>query len=558
MATAIFLGSASLALADHSVRTAARASGQGTAQPTRANTTRAPSSGSGTAASASPAAHQGAAPSKPAGGKGDTAKPLSAKEAKLEAKYRKMLKENKVGGEVEGRTKDAFFNSIKPVNDKRNIEDLVNLSWNKLPSQTKNMINYLAKKAGSPQKVKWDKLSAERKRELLNQAVFGNYGQESAFDLMVFKNKVPKSKDVSFALGTGKNKQVFGHGTDKVDVSKLLQPVFDIHHGSTAANFIEAKFLAKGKAGNVAVDVLKTARLVGLQSKGGHLHISAPIPKGVQERKPLEVFALVDYYRRVNTYAELRAALDGNVLRGKDWFSLVSPYNLENISSRLLNGQRTDVHMAGVGWRSGSMYPGKTDQDTLGFEIRTLKRASAATPTNRQAYAEQRTEFLNTVQRGLYIQKYGISKKQLAKWYTKNVGPVSDDPGSAAAQNQSGVLSTLHYNNNDDGLIARAPSALKPLLTGAAETNLRNHSNENNALRMLVHDWSKDPVLADNPQLQKRVLSAQKAGLKKLGAMTLTDEKPTLALTQQFIKDSGLFEAFAGSLGMKNTRAAFH
>lgn len=73
--------------------------------------------------------------------------------------------------------------------------------------------------------------------------------------------------------------------------------------------------------------------------------------------------------------------------------------------------------------------------------------------------------------------------------------------------------------------------------------------SRNQGLMMLIHDWSLDPVLFDRPALKDQVHAAQVAALE-----ALDQGVPRAAVVRQFVDDSGLYQAFSESIGMRSVR----
>ena len=88
--------------------------------------------------------------------------------------------------------------------------------------------------------------------------------------------------------------------------------------------------------------------------------------------------------------------------------------------------------------------------------------------------------------------------------------------------------------------------ALTPAAVSRNVAQLERNDTHWYSLRMLVHDWSRDPVMLANPGLAEDVIAAQIAGLRELHR-----GRAPLGITQRFIERSGLFEAFARSIGLE-------
>jgi hypothetical protein len=67
---------------------------------------------------------------------------------------------------------------------------------------------------------------------------------------------------------------------------------------------------------------------------------------------------------------------------------------------------------------------------------------------------------------------------------------------------------------------------------------------------MLAHDWAFDPVLEGQEGLLGRVLRAQRDGLRALAR----GGEPG-RIVADFVRESGLYEPYAASLGMDGSRS---
>lgn len=209
------------------------------------------------------------------------------------------------------------------------------------------------------------------------------------------------------------------------------------------------------------------------------------------------------------------------------------------------NGRSTnigdeDLKMGAVGFRPGEKYG---DPKMFGFEIRTI---------NQERNPDWKP-YVNAVQKGVLTASYGLSRTALERWHEANVGALTGRPGEIVYR-QNLALTRLHYQKPVDDALGEIPAALTPLAS-QAEATIRANGDKIYGLKMLVHDWNNDPALADDPGLQAHVLSVQKAELAELGGRPMSE--PELhALVKDFVSRSGLYEAFAKSLGMRDPAVA--
>jgi len=64
-------------------------------------------------------------------------------------------------------------------------------------------------------------------------------------------------------------------------------------------------------------------------------------------------------------------------------------------------------------------------------------------------------------------------------------------------------------------------------------------------LKMLIHDWSKDPLVFENPKLIAHIRKQQIITLNKLNEATISPQK----IVEDFLIRSGIYGLFTRSLG---------
>jgi hypothetical protein len=245
----------------------------------------------------------------------------------------------------------------------------------------------------------------------------------------------------------------------------------------------------------------------------------------------------------------MRTVLDGYVLRAAKTeraiqFDYLKARGLAELNADLFsraNGgggilSHTSLKMAAVGWRTGELYG---NPKMFGFEVRALN------PTDNDP-AEMR--FVNAVQKGIVTHSYGLPRTELEAWHETNVG--SSGTPEKVLKRQSDALQALHYNRSIDKLLETAPEALQSSLTPEVVAQLKAKAGENYGLKMLVHDWSKDPALARYPRTRSAVVDEQKEALSVL-RKPLSDSE-LKRVVKVFVKRSRLSEVFAASLGTKD------
>jgi hypothetical protein len=385
------------------------------------------------------------------------------------------------------------------------------------------------------QSIAFDELSPPQKLELLQSQSKGrDFFSERRIPGVIFRDGV--------AVSGGLQKKVEYMGPTNVDTVNGIE--FHVRQPGQASQSLQTAMAAANK---LKVNVVSR-----------HQHIPARIPASIMRGNfpasimkgdDVDRFRLVDFYRRTNTTAELKSLLDGYRLSPVEqgdvtYFDFLQSSGLiqmnEHLSDVAANRrswiEHDDLKMAAVGFRTGEMYG---DPKMFGFEIRTISPART----------EEWGTFANAVQKGVLTGSYGLPRSSVAEWHAANV--------SGGIQGQNAALEKLHYNRPIVYLLADAPAALKPSLTPEVTERLKANAPKFYGLKMLVHDWSRDPVLAGKPALQAHVVAAQQKGLAALGGASV-DENRMHAIVKTFAAESGLYEAFATSMGMDEAMVQPH
>lgn len=414
-----------------------------------------------------------------------------------------------------------------------------------------------------PSAVPWDSLSGDEKLALLNAQQSG----ESAF----FRSR--KLPGLVFRPGYGvddqgrtflESKPEYGSPTDVGAISGL-----------------EYHTRRPGYASQLADDSfdLEVETFGGEKPSSSHQHIPFWLGSDVMKNNPIARAQLVDYYRRINVLAELWASVyEGysahQVSHGMaTYFDFASAQSMQTLDKHLravTSGSygkmdQSELKLAMVGARTGDLLDGITNPDAwLDFELRNQGGFENADPEFRRAYTD-------AIQKAALSRSFGISNTQFMAWFE---AMTAGQPMTASVTTT--LVARQHYNR--PGLLAQvspelaasdeylaAEPYLKDLnLNDYAQRN-KDYPHEDYRLRMLVHDWSHDPVFASDPEGPARVLEAQKRALAKLAGY-----KPSTRSTKgagaghiqqvvvEFIRESGLIIDFELSVGVDDLGLAAH
>lgn len=457
------------------------------------------------------------------------------------ATYRRLRKNHETSIEIEAGMTPQIFDAITTKDG--TVKPVLEEGGNKPPEFLKKMAD-----GGAVEKVKWNQLNSDQKLELLRSQTRGqDFFANRRIPGVVFRRDIAKPRGKSVTLGGNEA----GASERKVNVDNVLMRKVE-HLGPTTVkkvNGVEFHVRQKARASKNVKDAWALNGLFGRpKSKNyGHQHIPNRLPKKVLRGDPVKRAALVDFYRRANMAAELRAVLDGSLLQPvrKDnvvFFDFLKSGGLKRLNEHFhglsSRGSETlrnsELKMGAVGFRKGSLYGNK---NMFGFEVRTLGQNKKEMGT-----------FVDAVQRGVLTGHYGVKSNQMQRWHAKNVG--KKGKGSRRYLKKQGeVLSGLHYNRSVGKLLSGASAEIKPLLTDKVKTALQEKADKHYGLKMLIHDFSRDPALQGSGKGKQRakVLEAQKEGLRALER----GGDPS-KIVRNFAKNSGLYEVYARSIGMRD------
>jgi hypothetical protein len=161
----------------------------------------------------------------------------------------------------------------------------------------------------------------------------------------------------------------------------------------------------------------------------------------------------------------------------------------------------------------------------MGMEFRSIS-ASA----NLEVYER----FLDTVQKAWLQQKMGISQEKIKSWLEENY-----------QGNYKKALKDNWYQKTWPEVISKAPSELRSELGffKRQRFSARNDS-EHTELKMLFHDWSKDPLFFEDLRQQESIRKAQVKAVKEIKEK----DADIQTVMVDFLTESGIYEAVLKSL----------
>lgn len=390
--------------------------------------------------------------------------------------------------------------------------------------------------------VGWDELSRDQKLDLLRVQSRGRqFFSDRRIPGILFRGSLPVPP-----VGMRRGVTVSGRppADNRLDVSQALLPMVEYVGPNAVEDVSGVEFHVRqaGPAGRNLGDARTISSVLRVWDPGMHQHITGHVSPAVMRGDAVERFRLVDFHRRVNTLAEMRAVLAGGSLQRVQegtvtYFDFMHASDLGVMNEHfdaLSHGRSSPIYdhsqlkMAAVGFRTGELYGNRR---MFGLEVRTL----SADPDGHN------DELVDAVQRGVIGGDFGLPRSTLEDLHTAAVGSARNPRAIIQAENHA--LAGLHYNRDISEMVAHAPEGVQ--IDDGARQQLQQHAEQYLGLKMLVHDWSRDPALAGNASAAARVRTAQNTGLRALASGRSPDE-----VVHGFVQSSGLVDVFSHSLGI--------
>ncbi|MEK6705391.1 MAG: hypothetical protein AABZ06_06340 [Bdellovibrionota bacterium] len=393
--------------------------------------------------------------------------------------------------------------------------------------------------------LNWDDLTPEMQIMLLRE-ISKQRKQNFLIDRQIHGIVARKKVKLIFTKPTIFMGNEYKPGAHEVDVSKFLGNVE--YSGLNAVENVigvELHFRANKPAGELSNDAWVLLKGLGIPRNHQHIHIVAPLPVEWLRAEPeLRAAIIADFFRRANLAAEaITIVQDGNSIKTREgpdgirYFGSLMPYILSNVTRYFLNIGRGVilnkhdgyVKIAWVGMRGHDTY----DSPNLwGTEFRSISRRSDPALVK---------NVLNALQYAMVRNEFGVPKEQMEAWIkSRSTGSITDVPR---------LLGDAWYNKDWVQLWDKTPN--HPEL---AFNKLKKSGENHTELKMLIHDWSKDPLFFNDPVIQKMIAIEQNRALTRLNE---TDPKITdldthiNTIMRDFLLDSGIYEKVLRSLGVK-------
>jgi hypothetical protein len=315
-------------------------------------------------------------------------------------------------------------------------------------------------------------------------------------------------------------------GEYEVDVSSVLgeKVEFISPKRMPDANGMEIHFRGSMRAGDLSVEARIFQKGIGAEVTDQHVHIVAPLPTEKLVADPaLRSAVMGDFVKRVQLLAEAFSIRRGVPIRQSDegeatFFSSFNDQEISEITQYFFNvghgynkAISDSLKLGWVGFRGSDKY----DQPGLwGLEVRGISAEDDP---------EENRVILNNLQWHMTKQDYGIGEKRISNWLKR----VQGNPSGSPAQR----MGESWYNQNVHALLSLAPDDLNEVLTDEGREKLKSISEENREVKMLLFDWSNDPLFYDKPKALEKIRFAQQVGIHRLQQGSLTPNE----IVQQFL-----------------------
>ncbi|MFI5361693.1 MAG: hypothetical protein ACHQ49_06965 [Elusimicrobiota bacterium] len=292
-------------------------------------------------------------------------------------------------------------------------------------------------------------------------------------------------------------------------------------HGARA---LELHYRSAQSAGRALLDGRRLVEGLHIPVAGEHQHVPVPFPQWVKADPEFESLRLADYYRRLNLFLEMTHVLAGvgigaTVRKEVTYFGFLTRSNLAGVFRYLLSTARgrqvatgSEFKMAWIGFWGQDKYDKK---NMIGFETRGLS-SYISMPL---LYG-----FQERMQKGLLTGDYGLKPRAFKRWLKgRGVNAVT------GAMYQKPWIEILHEPQAD---------GIWPGLQKWLE-----EQDQNQEFKMIFFDWSREPALADRPEVLAAVVKSQ----AELKTALLAGSRPDMS---KLIYETGLYGALGDSLGL--------
>lgn len=384
------------------------------------------------------------------------------------------------------------------------------------------------------------------------------------------------SKKMVFGTSAGGHRQIPGIKVKETyQKSFQMTPGIDLAAASTVKDgkMIEFHIRSNKKPGLLALQAAALEKQIGVKPGPMHMHVLFNLMVQWLHENPEEnSWRLIEFWRRANLALEMRDVVDhgrglinnttefegstytnfsplaySQVSSAFNYFRSVGHQNVT--SSKELDANTVLKSRAKMGWIGAWGHDKYDAPDLFGFELRFLDGSDLP---------PQMVEFLNNLHDQLENHNFGMDPAILAHWgevvqyrarqsqWFYHLQTLLDRGEDFPSQLDFSYYRFLSPHRSYEDLMADLPFAMKQVLLGMDAKKVKAAIEERGRLRYLLHDWSMDPLLFQNPEMQIRVANAQLKALRRWGQGVNETE-----VIQEFLIESELYQLFADSISMR-------
>jgi hypothetical protein len=386
-----------------------------------------------------------------------------------------------------------------------------------------------------PGDLPWDRLPFELKKEMIRAV---SQGQDFYQDRLIHGLRMRDKVHVVFNHRTYFLGKWYEKGAQDLPTKGVLMEKVEHEDAGTIKNAggAELHFRVRVPAGDAAVDAWTLLQGLGIPRDHLHVHIVNPLPMTALKADPDgEAFHLTDFVRRANLLAEMISIYEGApILRREHGTEVIFAYykaeelsEVQRFFAAAGRGEPARIADTTMGWASARSSDKYDEPGLWGIEYRAI---SDDTPP------ELVRAVLNGLQYDMRKNDLGISPKHLKDWQKAHPGR---------------NIESLWYHRSEP-LAAQGESLPADARKLLGHRRVQAALKKDDAVRLLAYNWADDPLVWGNAELVEKIEQARQSALEAL----IDDQMDTSDVLREFLADSGLLEATAASLNMRQVSDA--
>jgi|GEM_PF-1853346 len=391
----------------------------------------------------------------------------------------------------------------------------------------------------------FDSLSGIQKQDLIREANAVR-GQAFFTSRRIKGLSIVKNFEVELPRAFQLNGVVYGPGRVKLPLAELFSDKIEFMGPTDPADFggVELHVRQSRQAGDVSIDAVRLARILKLPSTDQHVHMIATLDMQQMRTEPNLAVAKNSFlFRDANLFSEMVDIVENYVELKKVatseavYFDSLNAERMLGVASYFADvaaGRSPKIaskfKMGWVGFRGLDFYQG---DGLFGLEWRAIAPDSAPSTTYRV--------ILNNAHRIMASGGYTTPKEILANWLSEGG---SGQPLPKRIQdtwyNQDATYFATHAN-----AFAKKYEQEHPGFLASFDQKVLKQGNQ---IKMLLFDWSNDPLVKSDPALLKRINLAQQ------NIFAYGDPTTFSLLIPAFLYNTGLYAKYANVFGVPMTR----